>query len=75
MNAQEIVEKLNAVEEGSGQPGQNSAEVWDFIQGLDEWDEPATQEIDPSGASDRFKLTTGETIRWDEQTKRWYEQS
>jgi hypothetical protein len=76
MNAQEIVDQLNRIEsEGAEGPGHNPAEVWDWIQTLDEWNPDATDTVDPSGAGDRFALKDGTVICWDEQRKVWYEQS
>lgn len=72
MNADQIVEHLNAIEANSDNgPGHNSAEIWEYIQSLDEWDVPATQALDPANASDRFALADGTVIRYDGQRKRW----
>lgn len=75
MNTEEIVARLNEIEETSDAPGQNSAKIWEYIQKLDEWDESKTDEVDPSWTSARFALTDGTVIVWDEQRKVWHEQS
>ena len=64
---QQIIDQLNAY---------TGPDVWNgVILDLDEYDEAATAEIDPSSSGDRFALTDGAVIRWDPQTKSWYEQA
>jgi prevent-host-death family protein len=65
-----IIDKLNAYEAGEG------TNIWqDIILDLDEYDAAATEELDPSGASDRFALADGTIIRWDGSSDEWYEQA
>ena len=64
---QQIIDQLNAY---------TGEDIWgDVILGLDAYDEAATAKLDPSSASDRVALADGAVIRWDPQTKSWYEQS
>lgn len=72
---QEIVDRLNEIEQADGQPGQNSSEIWAYIQALPEWDETKTDEVDPNQFGNAFALKTGEVIAWDESRKAWYERS
>lgn len=70
-HAQEIVDQLNRIEEDApNPPGQNSAEVWEYILTLDDFDEGSG--ITQASSSDRFALTDGTVIRWDGQRGMWY---
>ena len=74
-NAQDIADQLNAIEQAADEPGQNSTEIWAYVQTLPEYDEARIDEVDPSGASDRVPLKDGSLVRWDDQRKVWYAQS
>lgn len=74
MYAQEIVDQLNRIEaDATNPPGQNSAEVWEYITGLDNFDE--NSDVSQASSSDQFALTDGTVIRWDGQRSVWYEQT
>lgn len=74
MSTQEIIDRLNAYD--AEHPPATSGDIWqDVILGLDEYDEAATDKLDGQQANDRFATTDGSVIRYDAQTKSWYEQS
>jgi len=67
-STQEIVDQLNAFE-----ATQTGADIWqDVIMRLDEYDEAATKDLDPSTANNVIGLSGGDVIRWDPQTKSWH---
>lgn len=46
--------------------------IWqDVILGLDAYDEAATDDLEGAGGSDRFALTDGTVIRYDQQRREW----
>lgn len=74
MTTQEIIDRLNEIEQdGDGEPGHNSAEIWDYVLRLEEFDESLTDTIDPDYTSTKIGLFGGAVISWDEQTKQWHE--
>jgi len=71
----EILDQLNAYETTHANHGERAVgqapDVWgDVILQLDEYDEQGTDVID-TGQSDRFALTDGTVIAWDQQRKCW----
>ena len=76
-----IVTKLNDIvtaytdhgDDGYDYTGDWTGDLWHYVQtNLDvDWD--ATQAADPSDAPNVIVLTNGDTIRWNEQTRQWYQ--
>lgn len=63
---------MSILDQLNGYQGEN---VWeDLIKGLPGYDEAATAESDPGGASDRF-VASGVIYRYDAQSRRWIVQS